>query len=489
MAKNRSSAYRILRGSAQGLGDVEDFLRSLSSSPEARDLLRCDTDIFVARAPGRLDVMGGIADYSGSLVLQLPTEQAAFAAVQCSETQNVEIVSLGNHQNGRRSCTFSMPLAQLYSNAHLAPYSRTHDYFQSNAEQHWAAYIAGAALVLMHECGARLQGLRIVLNSNVPEGKGVSSSAAIEVATMVAICAACDIRLDPRTLALLCQKVENLIVGAPCGVMDQMTAACGEKDRLLRLLCQPADLQGAVAVPDDITFWGIDSGIRHSVSGSDYSSVRVGAFMGYRILAELAGLPVRVIPDTHQVEISDPRWKGYLANLSPPEFEHYQEQIPTTLSGREFLERYHGTTDSVTQIDPQRTYAVRQPTAHPVYEHSRVQQFADLLAAPLNDERLTRLGELMFESHASYSACGLGSTGTDLIVNLVRDSGTGNGLYGAKITGGGSGGTVAVLGKRGASQAVEDIARLYAHKTGHAPVVLSRSSPGAAVFGYLQLAL
>ena len=95
----------------------------------------------------------------------------------------------------------------------------------------------------------------------------------------------------------------------------------------------------------------------------------------------------------------------------------------------------------------------------------------------------------MFESHASYSACGLGSTGTDLIVNLVRDSGTGKGLYGAKITGGGSGGTVAVLGKRGASQAVEDIARLYAHKTGHAPVVLSRSSPGAAVFGYLQVVL
>jgi L-arabinokinase len=478
-----------LRGSTQGLEDVEEFLRSLSGSPEAGNLLRHDTDTFVARAPGRLDVMGGIADYSGSLVLQLPIEQAAFAAVQRSDTENIEVVSLGNQQNGRQSCTFSMPFAQFYSNANLAPYSRAHDYFQSHTEQHWAAYIAGTALVLRHECGARLRGLRIVLNSNVPEGKGVSSSAAIEVATMQAICAACDIGLDPRTLALLCQKVENLIVGAPCGVMDQMTAACGEKDRLLRLLCQPADLQGAVAVPDESTFWGIDSGIRHSVSGSDYSSVRVGAFMGYRILAELAGLPVRVSPDTREVEISDPRWKGYLANLSPSEFEHYQEQIPTTLSGSNFLEKYHGTTDSVTQIDPQRTYAVRQPTGHPVYEHSRVQEFADLLAAPLNDERLTRLGELMFQSHASYSACGLGSTGTDLIVNLVRDSGTGKGLYGAKITGGGSGGTVAVLGKRGASQAVEDIARLYAHRTGHAPVVLTRSSPGAAVFGYLQLAL
>ena len=83
---------------------------------------------------------------------------------------------------------------------------------------------------------------------------------------------------------------ENFVVGAPCGIMDQMTSALGRPDALLALLCQPAEVQGFVPLPASIGFWGIDSGIRHAVSGSDYTSVRTGAFMGYRMIAEAAGL-------------------------------------------------------------------------------------------------------------------------------------------------------------------------------------------------------
>ncbi|HMK28736.1 MAG TPA: galactokinase family protein [Terriglobales bacterium] len=487
MAKTEQSAYRILRGPTQGLQDVENFLLTLSSSGEARGLFENEKEIFVARAPGRLDVMGGIADYSGSLVLQLPIQQAALVAVQPNNSHSLEIVSLGNNENGRGNIAFAMPLDDMAVDGRPLDYRAAHDYFRRNSEQHWAAYIAGALLVLMHECGGRFSGLRIFLCSHVPEGKGVSSSAAIEVATMQAVCAAFDIKLEPRALALLCQKAENLVVGAPCGLMDQMTAACGEQGRLVKLLCQPADMQGTVAVPDGIAFWGIDSGVRHSVSGSDYGMVRLGAFMGYRILADLAGLPVRVNADTAQVEISDARWKGYLANLTPAEFEQYRQQLPEQTTGRDFLAKFQGTTDTVMQVDPKRTYAVRQPTGHPVYEHSRVRAFADLLLAQVNEKQLERLGELMYESHASYSACGLGSEGTDLLVQLARAAGRRKGLYGAKITGGGSGGTVAILGKRDAEQAVSEIASAYAMKTGHIPVIFSHSSPGAAAFGFLRL--
>src|SRR5205823_6892483 len=130
----------------------------------------------------------------------------------------------------------------------------------------WAAYVAGAFLVLMREKGYVFQqGARVLVHSAVPEGKGVSSSAALEVATMQAVTAAYGIDLPPRELAFLCQRVENLIAGAPCGVMDQMTAACGEADRLLTLLCQPGELQGTIKLPDELAVWGIDSGIRHSV--------------------------------------------------------------------------------------------------------------------------------------------------------------------------------------------------------------------------------
>ncbi len=487
MAKTGQSAYRIARGSTGGLADVENFLLTLNSSREAQVLFDRENDIFVGRAPGRLDVMGGIADYSGSLVLQLPIQQAALAAVQLNDLQSVQIVSLGNSENGRGSTSFSMSLNDLAPAGRPLDYDAAREYFRRNSGHEWAAYIAGALLVLMHECGARCAGIRILLDSHVPDGKGVSSSAAIEVATMQAICAGFDIELETRTLALLCQTVENRVVGAPCGVMDQMTAAGGEQDGLLKLLCQPADVQGTVEVPHEIAFWGIDSGIRHSVSGSDYSSVRVGAFMGYRIVADLAGLPVRANANTAQVEIYDGRWKGYLANLTPAEFEHYRQQVPEQIRGEEFLARFYGTTDPVTQVDPQRTYITRQPAAHAVYENSRVRRFAQLLDEQSGEAQFEQLGELMYESHASYSACGLGSEGTDLLVDLVRAHGKRNGLYGAKITGGGSGGTVAILGKREAEWAVHEIANSYSKKTGHHPIVFCHSSPGAAAFGFLHL--
>jgi L-arabinokinase len=91
----------------------------------------------------------------------------------------------------------------------------------------------------------------------------------------------------------------------------------------------------------------------------------------------------------------------------------------------------------------------------------------------------------MFASHASYSACGLGSEGTDLLVELVREAGVAAGLYGAKITGGGSGGTVAVLGRGDAGEAIAQVARRYSEQTGRQPYIFSGSSPGSAAFGNL----
>ena len=154
--------------------------------------------------------------------------------------------------------------------------------------------MAGVFLVLMRELGVRFDhGARLLISSRVPEGKGVSSSAALEVATMSAVAAAFDVEVEPREIALLCQRVENLVVGAPCGVMDQMTSACGEANQLLALICQPAELQGSIQLPEELAVWGLDSGMRHSVGGGDYGSVRAGTFMGYRIIAELSGLERR----------------------------------------------------------------------------------------------------------------------------------------------------------------------------------------------------
>jgi len=111
------------------------------------------------------------------------------------------------------------------------------------------------------------------------------------------------------------------------------------------------------------------------------------------------------------------------------------------------------------------------------------------LLKQVEDERtLALLGELMYQSHASYSACGLGSDGTDRLVELVRAAGPAAGLYGARITGGGSGGAVAVLGRRDAWPEIEKISAQYARERNYQPYIFQGSSPGAEAFGHLRLA-
>ena len=150
------------------------------------------------------------------------------------------------------------------------------------------------------------------------------------------------------------------------------------------------------AIPDEVALWGLDSGVRHAVTGADYGSVRVGAFIGYRIIAEMAGLKVNVSATGAPAQIDDPRWGGYLANITPSEFEqHYAAQLPERIEGAEFLSRYKGTTDAVTRVASERNYAVRVPAAHPIYEHHRVRLFAELLRGEINEERMRLAGELM----------------------------------------------------------------------------------------------
>lgn len=484
--------YRIVHKPSRDLSDTAELVETLNTldqnaRPEARNLFDAKSDIIVARAPGRLDVMGGIADYSGSLVLQMPIQEATFVAVQLDSIRRLTVVSLSDDPS--RQAFFEMPLADFEEAGSPVDYGTARTYLERDPARHWAAYVAGAFIVLMRERDAHFaNGARMLIASRVPEGKGVSSSAALEIAAMQAVAAAYDIAIEPREMALLCQVVENLVVGAPCGVMDQMTAVCGQEEHLLALLCQPAEVEAMIPIPDKLSIWGLDSGVRHSVGGADYGAVRVGAFMGYRMIADMAGLAARNIAANGRVEVDDQRWRGYLANLAPSEFERaYAARLPQHIDGAEFLDRFRGTTDSVARINPERSYAVRVPTAHPVYENHRVRRFAESIAEASSEWQLELLGELMYQSHASYSACGLGSTRTDLLVWLVREAGPQRGLYGARITGGGSGGTVAVLGRRQASATINWIAERYAEETGYRSHIFSGSSPGAAAFGYLRL--
>ncbi|CAD6248117.1 unnamed protein product [Miscanthus lutarioriparius] len=541
--------FEILHGDMQGLTDTMSFLKSLSGlvgndlrSPEkqtreraaASVLFDWEEEIYVARAPGRLDVMGGIADYSGSLVLQMPIREACHVAVQRSDPTKqkqwkhtqarqlanggavpvLQIVSFGSELSNRAP-TFDMDLSDFMDGEKPMSYDKAKEYFSRDPSQKWAAYVAGTIFVLMTELGVRFtDSMSILVSSSVPEGKGVSSSASVEVASMSAIAAAYGLNIAPRDLALLCQKVENRVVGAPCGVMDQMTSACGEANKLLAMVCQPAEVKELVSIPTHIRFWGLDSGIRHSVGGTDYGSVRVGTYMGRKMIKCAASdLLSELLPsctsmqsgysnpdeyEEHGVDLlKSEASMEYLCNLPPHRYEAvYAKDIPETITGDVFLEKYGDHNDAVTEVDQKRSYCVKAPTRHPIYENSRVEAFKALLTASKTDEQLSALGELMFQCHYSYNACGLGSDGTDRLVNLVQEirhrktSRTGGpSLFGAKITGGGSGGSVCVIGKNclKSSEEILEIQKRYKAATGYLPIVFEGSSPGAGKFGYLKI--
>ena len=447
-----------------GLQPALDLLHSLPSAPDPRlrSFFSANRPVCIARAPGRLDVMGGIADYSGARVLELPLACATYALVQAQDATRCEIAS----NRGDRWDHFATAFP-------IAPQAELAAWFRGHGADRWASYVVGVVQALLQAGPNGGGGLRILIDSTVPEGRGVASSAAMEVAAATAVAASCNVRIEPADLAALCQRVENLVVGAPCGIMDQMTSACGKQDRLLQLHCQPGTIEGHITVPTGYRFYGIDSGISHAVSGADYSTVRTAAFMGLRILA------------------TETEWRGsYLADLTPTQFAVLGRSLPETMSGAEFLQRYGETSDRATRVLADRRYPVRRAAQHAVDEQARVDRFAELLATlPHDPEVATELGELMYGSHQSYSACGLGSDGTDRLMELVKCAGPERGLFGAKITGGGSGGTVAVLGTSAAESLVRDLAARYTAETGRPARVFAESGPGAAEAGVIKVSV
>ena len=228
----RMSGPRNLKSEAvtEDLASFRELVSNVvrGNVPEAPGLLTQGVSTSVARAPGRLDLMGGIGDYSGSLVLQWPIHEAAWVAVQESAVPGLVVTSIDSvDPSGSRTLRIEGDDLEALL-AMDDPAARA--WFTRDPASHWGAYVAGTLLMLARECGLRINaGLRVLVRSDVPEGKGVSSSAALEVAAMQALAHQGGMTLSGADLARLCQLVENRIVGAPCGIMDQMTSALGAR--------------------------------------------------------------------------------------------------------------------------------------------------------------------------------------------------------------------------------------------------------------------
>ncbi len=454
----------------------ESLLKKPNSDPTGFAGFFNSGEIFVTRVPARLDVMGGISDYSGSNVCEGVLGQGMVIALQPRTDRTLRIRTMQAHRRCLPVET-RIPLDYFEMGEGFVSYDHVRALCKSNPLSSWAAYIGGSIFTLLKEESIHLPfGFSLLLLSGVPMNVGIGSSASTEIATLYCLQNYMQLNISESRLAQLGQLAENLVVGAPCGIMDQITVTSGRQGKLTHILCRPGSIVGEIDVPPGTAFVGINSMVKHSVSGAEYGDVRIGAFMGKRIINQ------------HRVQ-NGKKPITYLTELTTDSFErNYRDVLPETLIGSEFIAKYKTHEDPITEIQPDAVYRVLGPTLHPVYENQRVLQFMDHLKAAANENdsaALVAAGECMCGSHDSYrDNCLLSVPEVDFIVDAVRSRGPEKGLYGAKITGGGSGGTVAVFGSREAlSREIPAIAREYKRLTGLDSDIFDGSSPGAIEFG------
>ena len=152
----------------------------------------------------------------------------------------------------------------------------------------WTHYVIGVAVVLVRHGVIDPPRVRLEISSDLPPSVGVASSAALEVATARALGAGA---IDPLRLAALCQEAENHVVGAPCGIMDQVAVALGVPGAVLPILCRPASIgRTGARCPPGLEIVGWPTGASHDVGGAPYERARAAAFMGKRMVEEAAGM-------------------------------------------------------------------------------------------------------------------------------------------------------------------------------------------------------
>ncbi|RKU23763.1 hypothetical protein C6503_02495 [Candidatus Poribacteria bacterium] len=448
--------------------------------------------VIVTQAPARLDIMGGVADYCGANVFEMTLDRTAIAACQAREDKNLCAITLRAGSQFKPNFHFS--LDSLYTDGTLKTYPEVQGYFNQEPSTAWTSYILGAFYVLLKEgkIDQFPHGATIAIKSDIPIGGGVASSAAVEVATLMALNQLYNLELDAMEIARLAQIVENRVAGAPCGIMDQVTAVAGTSTKILSILCQPDKILEFVSTPLNVSFVGIYTKVRRSTASTAYIDTRIGAFMGLTILKAAFASEAASEKGNYAQKISDALADNYLCNISVQEFqERCESLLPEQIRGEEFFERYGEIVDTATQVEPEKIYPVKSRVEHMVYENARTQRFITAIKnADEDPERsqdyLREAGNLMYESNASYrDLAGLGSPEVDGLVNIARKIGEQGGIYGAKITGGGGGGTVALLCHGSVENSLTQVLAAYKLAWGIDGELIRGNAVGASEFGHI----
>src|SRR5687767_8703706 len=203
---------------------------------------------FIVRAPGRVNLIGEHTDYNDGFVLPMAIDRAVWMALRLREDKHVRIYSLDLEAES----TFELnSLAK---------------------DKGWAEYIKGVAYQLQN-AGYELRGFDAVITGDVPSGAGLSSSAAVELASARAFAATSGFAWDASKMALLAQKAENQWVGVNCGIMDQMASAASKEGHALFLDCRSLEYQ-QVPLPENVSVVILDTSTRRGLVDSSYNERR-----------------------------------------------------------------------------------------------------------------------------------------------------------------------------------------------------------------------
>ena len=461
--------------------EFESMLRYEDFQMFSESGLKKNGQVIITRAPARLDVMGGIAAHSGANVFGLTLERSAVVGCQARSDRRLSALNFEASIQGDQSAS-QISIDDFYTGENLKSYEEVQPLFTQNPKTAWTRYILGGFFALLKEgiVDHLPHGAAVVIRSNIPVEAGIGFSAATGVATLTAISHLYELNLSALEIAQIGGIVANRIVGAPSDAVDTITIAAGQRDNLLSILCQPDQILETVHLPLHTRLIGIHSRAQRSPSNAAYVEARTAAFMGLTILQKTLDLE----------ELRD----NYLCRLSVKDFrQKCWKVLPARMKGEDFLHQYGETVDPLTEVDPQKVYAVRSRVEHPIYEHSRVQRFIEHLKKANADPQgphhhLMEAGKLMYASDwSSRFRAGLGLPEVEQIVRSIRKIGVRGGFYGARITSNGS--TVAVLCHGDVSNAMIQILSAYKLAWGLDAEVFASSSPGAFEFGQVVLRL
>lgn len=342
----------------------------------------------VFRAPGRVNLIGEHTDYNDGYVMPAAIEFGTCVAVSGRPDRRVS------------ACSLTIGEAFEFDLARPAKHGG------------WRDYVAGTAYALQ-ERGVRLAGANLCIDSNVPLGAGLSSSAALEVATAHALLAVSSTGFDSVEVARACQRAENEYAGVRSGIMDQFVSCLGQLNHALMIDCRTLDYE-PLPMPAGVVIVVCNTMVRHELSGGAYNERRADCEEGARLL----GVPALRDATIGQVE-----------------------QRRADLSERVF-----------------------RRCRHVVTENGRVRA----AAAALRREDCRQFGELMYESHRSlHDDYEVTCEELDWMVELAREV---DGVYGARMTGGGFGGcTVNLVRADAVDRFQHDVASRYRQRTGMTP--------------------